>query len=683
MKINMGIEKECLVFDKELKPIDIDIEQLPEELTVDFANHQLEIVGKIHDDSHCTELYLNEILNHDYFYGKYIWPLSTSLDENQDVKHEFIDSHYRDYLANKYGIDKMLYSGIHFNYSNDKLSSEEDYFQLMKKIYEYMPILMQFTSFTPYSHHSEKDLIRIGRNFGLENSISLRASDKYGFTNDHPLNLDYSSLESFNNSKELAVKHGDLYDERELYTKVRLKNQGSHYVELRFLDLNPYYLAGISSEQMNFLVSALEVLTNMDDISIDRELVASNIERVALEGKSREIRMAINGCHSSLYEHTLKLFDLILSGDIPKHRIDHVKKLRWKYINNKLDIDIMIDEINTSNLSLMEFGKQNMFNKNEYSDVLPQYDMELSTKFLINEALNRGYNVDIESEFQNIVKITHNGRSEYFIQATKTNFDTYANVLLMNDKYMTKKILAEGGVRVPVGDKYRRGDQVPKYLNFDVVVKPLDTNFGLGISHVVKGEDLTEAVRNAFAYSNEIIIEEFINGEEFRFLMIDGKLASIVTRKNANVIGNNGKTIKELITEKNNSPMRSHGYKTPLEIIDIDEDLISNLKKQNLTLDSVLDCGEVAVLRDTSNVSQGGDSYEVSYLIEEKYKLEATRAVELLGTYICGIDMIIDLDCGKHAIIEANFNPAIHMHMYPYGGRGVDVASILLDSVFK
>ncbi len=45
--------------------------------------------------------------------------------------------------------------------------------------------------------------------------------------------------------------------------------------------------------------------------------------------------------------------------------------------------------------------------------------------------------------------------------------------------------------------------------------------------------------------------------------------------------------------------------------------------------------------------------------------------------------MIIDFEKGEHAIIEANFNPALHMHMFPYMGRGHDVATKVLAALFK
>ncbi len=250
---------------------------------------------------------------------------------------------------------------------------------------------------------------------------------------------------------------------------------------------------------------------------------------------------------------------------------------------------------------------------------------------------------------------------------------------------MTKKILEQNNIPVPKGILVKKDEPFDLDITGQVVVKPLDTNFGLGIS-IVDSQDknsLNEAVKTAFTYSDEIIIERFVSGEEYRLLVIGDEVVSIVTRKNASVTGDCQKSIEQLIEEKNSSSLRGIGYKRPLEKIIIDNDLIRVLKNQGYDLSTLLDCGQTALLRDTSNVSQGGETYEVSNQIPDKYKQYAVQAAKALGAKICGVDMIIDLHTNDCAIIEANFNPALHMHMYPYSGRGIDAASKVIDLLFK
>lgn len=686
MKVKIGVEKECLIFDQMMNPVDLDIDNLDSQLIVDFANHQLEIVTDPTNNSIEAEIELNRLLSDEYFVDKKIWPLSTPLKVNDNVKYDKLDANYRSELAERYGIDKMLYSGIHYNYSNERLSTKEEYFQLIQNIYEYLPVIIQFTSFTPYAHKDLGAMQQIGKNYGFENGLSLRCSSKYGFSNDQDVVIDFSSLERFEQSKQAAINDSGLIDEREIYTKLRLKEaKGQNYIELRFLDINPFVPAGITDETLVFIESCLSYLTNLKVNQFDYLKAEKQVENVALNGRDKQIILDIDGQENSLYNHTLKLIDSLIEMNASNTYVELLKNLKLKYINSQLDIDVMCNKIKKDNLELEQFGMDNIHTKLKFEQPYPELKMELSTKLVMKEARKRGYDVSVESESQNILKITNDQKSQYVIQATKTNLDGYASVLLMNDKYMTKKILDEHNVSVPQGLKLSRESIRPENFDHPVVVKPLDTNFGLGIS-ICSGsnsEELNDAIANAFGYSDEIIIERYISGQEYRLLVIDDQVVSIVTRKNANVIGDGHQSVAQLIEQKNKSSLRGVGYKTPLEKIIIDDDLVRVITNQGYNLNSIIPATVKVLLRDTSNVSQGGDSHEVYDLIPDKYKQEAVKAAKALGVKICGVDMIIDFENKDHAIIEVNFNPAIHMHMYPYKGRGKNVAAKVLDALFK
>ena len=93
-------------------------------------------------------------------------------------------------------------------------------------------------------------------------------------------------------------------------------------------------------------------------------------------------------------------------------------------------------------------------------------------------------------------------------------------------------------------------------------------------------------------------------------------------------------------------------------------------------------------LRENSNVSTGGDSNDVTDLISDDYNKIAVDAVAALGAKISGIDLIIeDLNVpaatpGAYGIIEANFNPSMYMHIYPYKGTSRRVTTDILHYLF-
>ncbi|MFW7394673.1 bifunctional glutamate--cysteine ligase/glutathione synthetase, partial [Vagococcus fluvialis] len=98
---------------------------------------------------------------------------------------------------------------------------------------------------------------------------------------------------------------------------------------------------------------------------------------------------------------------------------------------------------------------------------------------------------------------------------------------------------------------------------------------------------------------------------------------------------------------------------------------------------------QVVYLRENSNVSTGGDSIDVTDDMDESYKKIAEEAVEALGAKICGIDLIIPDKTIKgnkkdtsYGIIEGNFNPAMHMHIYPFAGTGRRLTMNVLELLY-
>ena len=179
-------------------------------------------------------------------------------------------------------------------------------------------------------------------------------------------------------------------------------------------------------------------------------------------------------------------------------------------------------------------------------------------------------------------------------------------------------------------------------------------------------------------------MEEFISGREFRFLVIGDEVAGILHRVPANVVGDGRKTIRELVEIKNESHLRGTHYEKPLQKIklgDIEALLLSN---QGKDFDYVPYENEIVYLRENSNISTGGDSIDFTDEIPEIYKEIAVRAAKSANVVFCGVDIMIndiknENPEGNYAVIEINFNPAIHIHCYPAVGKNRKIGDRILD----
>ena len=255
-----------------LKPLDAIKIDLPKNTVLDFSDNQFEIVSDVYD--HTENLYCNmyKVLDNGIITSNKMWPLSMPGIIDYKVSIEGCKTEeeriYRQGLLAKYSPSMLLFSGIHINVSLEKehYCTSECYFKIMKKIYTYGPLLMQFYAFTPFVTCG-KGLKQFGDNQGLDNSISLRNTSEYGYYNEDKLNLDYTNTIEFNKSIEKAISDGKIQNRKELYQKVRLKENkdGDPYLELRFIDLNPYNRLGINLEELKLVkmfIKLMEVIDN-------------------------------------------------------------------------------------------------------------------------------------------------------------------------------------------------------------------------------------------------------------------------------------------------------------------------------------------------------------------------------------------------------------------------------------
>lgn len=296
--------------------------------------------------------------------------------------------------------------------------------------------------------------------------------------------------------------------------------------------------------------------------------------------------------------------------------------------------------------------------------------LELSTQILINEALDRKIQVDILDMEDNFIRLKKGDKVEYVKQATKTSLDNYIAPLIMENKEVTKIVLKENGINVPEGVTLKEASEAKEKFSLfygkDTVVKPKSTNFGKGViilKQLRSIEDFENAVNQAFEYDNSVMVEEFIAGKEYRFLVIGDETIAVLHRVPANVIGDGVHSIKELVDEKNKDPRRGQGYVKPLEKIVLGTIEKEYLSFSNRDFDYVPDKNEIVYLRENSNVSTGGDSIDFTDEILEGYKKIAVRAANAVGAKICGADIIIndineEPNAKNHSIIELNFNPA-------------------------
>jgi cyanophycin synthetase len=312
-----------------------------------------------------------------------------------------------------------------------------------------------------------------------------------------------------------------------------------------------------------------------------------------------------------------------------------------------------------------------------------------STKSIVDAAAARGIPF-LRLNERSLVQLG-TGVHQRRIQATIASTTAQLGVEIAGDKDMTKRLLSEHGVPVPRGYVVADEDEameIASKLGWPLVVKPLDASHGRGVlTNIRSEEELRLAYRDARQFRDDIIIEQFLDGFDFRFLVIQGKFICAAQRVPACVVGDGTHTIAELVAETNQDPRRGIGHEKVLTRIAIDELSLALLARHNLSPASVPASGQTVSLKSTANLSTGGIARDVTDLVHPSNVHMMERVAGIVGLDIAGIDVIsptVEKPLGEvgGGIVGVNAAPGFRMHVAPAEGTPRDVAGAVVDMLF-
>lgn len=176
-----------------------------------------------------------------------------------------------------------------------------------------------------------------------------------------------------------------------------------------------------------------------------------------------------------------------------------------------------------------------------------------------------------------------------------------------------------------------------------------------------------------------VLVEEFIDGNEYRFTYVKGEIVAIANRIPANVVGDGEKTIRELVEEKNRE--RDQRKNKVHKKLILDDESKRVLRKQGFTFDSIPPKNLRVYLRNNSNIATGGDAIDVTDIISDSIKEQVRLALKSIpGLRVCGTDVLINGD--SICILEINAHPMLNMHHYPWEGKERNVIGKVIDAMF-
>ena len=314
-----------------------------------------------------------------------------------------------------------------------------------------------------------------------------------------------------------------------------------------------------------------------------------------------------------------------------------------------------------------------------------------STQALIDEAVSRDIPF-IRLDRHSLVQFGH-GIHQQRIRATMTSKTSAIGVDVASNKSLTNRLLDSAGLPVPRADVVDSEDgavAVARRLGFPVVVKPLDGNHGRGVHLDLRSD---EAVRAAFhgalsqSRSGDLVVETYVAGNDYRCLVIGGKVAAIAERVPASVTGDGEHTVRQLVDAANSDPRRGIGHEKVLTRIKVDSAAEELVRSQGFGLDDIPPAGSFVKLALTGNMSTGGTSIDRTIEAHPDNVEIAETAARIVGLDVAGIDFVCpDIATPVRetggAIVEVNAAPGFRMHTHPTEGEPQYVARPVIDSLF-
>jgi len=317
--------------------------------------------------------------------------------------------------------------------------------------------------------------------------------------------------------------------------------------------------------------------------------------------------------------------------------------------------------------------------KNPINEILfigspPETRTNPYAKIIINEARRRGIGVEIIDEESGYFNLTFGGRS-LVCHESLSEITSAIAFNICSDKTMTRRLLCQYNLSCPdqmvAGDKSQNESFFKKYER--IVVKPAVGEQGKGITiNPQTVADLHNAVRNAKQVYEQVLLEEFIEGEDLRIIVINFEVIAAAIRQPAQIVGDNKSTVKNLLIKQSRRRASATGNESR---IPIDDETERCVREKGYTFDSVLPLGEVVPARKTANLHTGGTITDVTSDLHPALAQAAIMAAEIINIPVVGFDFIVDSpEKPNYKIIEANERPGLANHEpQPTAERFIDL----------
>nr|WP_232372250.1 N-acetylglutaminylglutamine synthetase [Acuticoccus mangrovi] len=334
----------------------------------------------------------------------------------------------------------------------------------------------------------------------------------------------------------------------------------------------------------------------------------------------------------------------------------------------------LYEKLGFGRLQVYTLKRKNPINERLFAGPAPEVNLNPYARIIVEEARRRGIDVDVIEAGSGLFRLTYGGRS-LRCRESLSEMTSAVAMSICDDKAVTRTIVERAGIVVP--DEIEAETPAAVKAMFDkherIVIKPARGEQGRGISvGLTADDDVDAAFMRAREVCERVLVEEFVEGDDLRLVVIDHRVVAAAIRKAARVFGDGQSTVGTLIEKQSRRRASATGGEAS---IPLDGETERCLKAQGLTMDSVPDDGREVQVRRTANLHTGGTIHDVTDHVHPALVSAAVRVSRAIDIPVVGVDLMVPSHReSAYRFIEANERPGLANHEpQPTAERFIDL----------
>jgi GNAT-family acetyltransferase (TIGR03103 family) len=293
---------------------------------------------------------------------------------------------------------------------------------------------------------------------------------------------------------------------------------------------------------------------------------------------------------------------------------------------------------------------------------------------IVHEARRRGIAVDVLDADHGFFTLSLGGRQ---VRCRESLSDLTSGVAfsICDDKAVTRRFLADADLAVPDQCEATTAKANHEFLrkHGQVVVKPAHGEQGRAVTVDVRTQKaLDAAVKRARMIDDRVLIEQYVEGEDLRIIVINREVVAAAVRRPPAITGTGRHTVEKLIEKLSRRRAAATGGESKVPLDDETERVVHTAGYE---LSDVLPAGETVAVRKTANLHTGGTIHDVTAHLHPVLRAAAEDAARAIDIPVVGLDFIVSaVDQDSFVIVEANERPGLANHEpQPTAERFIDL----------